>query len=316
MFILFMIELSGITKYYGQIPAVEDVSFSVEAGEIIGFLGPNGAGKTTTLRILTGFTWASRGSAKIAGYDINDDPIAVKQRVGYLPENVPLYREMVVRKFLSYVAEIKGLRGKKRLHEVSRVMEHCGLTPMATRTIGNLSKGYRQRVGLAQALIGNPPVLILDEPTVGLDPRQIIEIREMIKSLAEEHTVLVSTHILPEVAMVCERVVIINDGRIVAEDSMANLAGASGDKRVFDAELPGDETAIRITLAGVPGVRDVAVAAKGRYRITTDPDDRMGVLLTAALVRANHGVENLRERTRTLEDVFIEAIGADEGDAA
>jgi len=311
-----MIELSGITKYYGQIPAVEDVSFSVEAGEIIGFLGPNGAGKTTTLRILTGFTWASRGSAKIAGYDISDDPIAVKQRVGYLPENVPVYREMIVRKFLSYVAEIKGLRGKKRLHEVSRVMERCGLTDMATRTIGNLSKGYRQRVGLAQALIGNPPVLILDEPTVGLDPRQIIEIREMIKSLAEEHTVLVSTHILPEVAMVCERVVIINDGRIVAEDSMANLAGASGDKRVFDADILGDETAIRITLAEVPGVRDVAVESKRRYRITTDPDDRMGVLLTAALVRANHGVENLRERTRTLEDVFIEAIGADEGDAA
>ncbi|HQE82324.1 MAG TPA: ABC transporter ATP-binding protein [Candidatus Hydrogenedentes bacterium] len=311
----FMIELTGITKYYGQIPAVEDVSFSVGAGEIIGFLGPNGAGKTTTLRILTGFTWASRGSAKIAGHDINQHPIEVKRRVGYLPENVPLYREMVVRRFLAYVAEIKGLRGKKRSHEVSRVMERCGLAHMAGRTIGNLSKGYRQRVGLAQALIGNPPVLVLDEPTVGLDPRQIIEIREMIKSLANEHTVLLSTHILPEVAMVCERVVIINRGRIVAQDSMENLAGVSGDKRIFDADILGDETAVRITLAQVHGVRDVAAETKGRYRITTDPDDRMGVLLTAALVRANHGVENLRERTRTLEDVFIEAIGADEGDA-
>jgi ABC-2 type transport system ATP-binding protein len=311
-----MIELSGITKYYGQIAAVEDVSFSVDAGEIIGFLGPNGAGKTTTLRILTGFTPASRGSAKIAGFDIDAEPIAVKQRVGYLPESVPLYREMLVRRFLGYVAEIKGLSGKKRVHEVARVMERCGLTHMALRTIGNLSKGYRQRVGLAQALIGNPPVLILDEPTVGLDPRQIIEIREMIKSLAEEHTVLLSTHILPEVAMVCERVVIINQGHIIAEDRMDDLAGASGDMRIFDADILGDETAVRITLAEVPGVHDVAVEEKGRYRITTGPDERMGVLLTASLVRANHGVENLRERTRTLEDVFIEAIGADEGDAA
>ncbi len=311
-----MIELSGVTKYYGQIAAVGDVSFSVAPGEIIGFLGPNGAGKTTTLRILTGFTPASRGSAKISGFEINDHPIEVKRRVGYLPESVPLYREMVVRKFLGYVAEIKGLSGKKRAHEVARVIERCGLTPMAKRTIGNLSKGYRQRVGLAQALIGDPPVLILDEPTVGLDPRQIIEIREMIKGLAEEHTVLLSTHILPEVAMVCERVVIINRGHIVAEDSMANLAGASGDKRVFDADILGDETAVRITLAEVHGVRDVAVETKGCYRITTEPDERMGVLLTTALVRANHGVENLRERTRTLEDVFIEAIGADEGDAA
>ncbi len=311
-----MIELNGITKYYGQIAAVENVSFSVESGEIIGFLGPNGAGKTTTLRILTGFTPASRGWAKIAGFDIEADPIEVKRRVGYLPENVPLYREMVVSKFLAYVADIKGLRGKKRSHEVSRVMERCGLAHMSGRTIGNLSKGYRQRVGLAQALVGNPPVLILDEPTVGLDPRQIIDIREMIKALAEDHTVLLSTHILPEVAMVCERVIIINQGRIVAEDSMANLAGARGDKRIFDAEILGDETAVRIALAAVPGVRDVAVETKGRYRITTEPDERMGVLLTTALVRANHGVENLRERTRTLEDVFIEAIGADEGEAA
>ena len=311
-----MIVLTGVTKYYGAIAAVENVTFSVEAGEVIGFLGPNGAGKTTTLRILTGFTAASRGTAKIAGFDVNDHPIEVKRRVGYLPESVPLYREMVVRKFLGYVAEIKGLRGKKRQHEVGRVMERCGLSHMAGRTIGNLSKGYRQRVGLAQALLGNPPVLILDEPTVGLDPRQIVEIRDMIKGLTQEHTVLLSTHILPEVAMVCERVVIINQGHIVAEDSMANLAGVSGDKRIFDADILGDETAVRITLAGVPGVREVAVESSGCYRITTDPDERMGVLLTTALVRANHGVDNLRERTRTLEDVFIEAIGADEGDAA
>jgi ABC-2 type transport system ATP-binding protein len=307
-----MIELRNVTKYYGQIAAVEDVTFEIEAGEIIGFLGPNGAGKTTTLRILTGFTPASRGTAKIAGYAVEDHPIEVKRSVGYLPENVPLYREMLVRRFLSYVAEVKGVRGGKRKKEVARVMDRCGLSHMAGRTIGNLSKGYRQRVGLAQALIGNPPVLILDEPTVGLDPRQIIDIRHMIKELAEDHTVLLSTHILPEVAMVCERVIIINQGRIVAQDRMENLAGMRGDKRVFEAEIHGDETAVRITLAEVKGVQDVTAEAKGQYRIATAPDERIGVTLTAALVRAGHGVENLRERTRTLEDVFIEAIGADE----
>lgn len=220
-----MIEANGLTKRYGPILALKEVSFRVGRGEIVGFLGPNGAGKSTAMRILTGFAPATRGTASVAGYEVHESPIEVKKRVGYLPENVPLYEEMVVTGFLRYIAEVKGVPRKDRKAETERVMERCGLTEMRRRLVGNLSKGYRQRVGLAQAIIGSPPVLILDEPTVGLDPRQIVEIRGMIRELGREHTVLLSTHILPEVAMVCERVLIINEGRIVAEDEMERLTG-------------------------------------------------------------------------------------------
>lgn len=245
-----MIEAKGLTKYYGQVAAVEEVSFSVEQGEIIGFLGPNGAGKTTTMRILTGFSPATRGTAVVAGFDVARHPIEVKRRVGYMPESVPLYPEMVVGRFLDYVAEVKGVPRRERVSEVGRVMERCGLSDMGKRVIRNISKGYKQRVGLAQALVGNPEVLILDEPTAGLDPKQIVEIRQMIKSLGEDHTVLLSTHILPEVAMVCGRVLIIHQGRIVAQDSMANFtaggeaAGGEGSpstlEEAFLAAISGD----------------------------------------------------------------------------
>ena len=228
-----MIEVDRLSKYFGPIAAVRDVSFTVAKGEIIGFLGPNGAGKTTTMRVLTGYSPATEGRVRVAGFDVATHPLEVKRRVGYLPESVPLYTEMVVRSFLCYVGEIKGVPRKQLRAEADRVMERCGLAHMATRLIGHLSKGYRQRVGLAQALVGNPPVLILDEPTVGLDPRQIIEIRDMIQSLAPEHTVLLSTHILPEVQMVCERAVIINHGRIVGETRMADL-GAGDRQRTLE----------------------------------------------------------------------------------
>ncbi len=220
-----MIQVSGLEKQYGRIAALDGVSFGVAPGEIVGFLGPNGAGKSTAMRILTGFTPASRGTARVDGFEVHEHPLEVKRRIGYLPERVPLYEEMVVVSFLRYVAEIKGIPRAQRRQEVGRVLERCGLEAMGRRIIGNLSKGYRQRVGLAQALVGAPPVLILDEPTVGLDPKQIVDIRRMIKGLADEHTVLLSTHILPEVAMVCDNVIIINEGRIVAEDRMENLTG-------------------------------------------------------------------------------------------
>ena len=227
-----MIDVKGITKFYGSIAAVEDLSFRVEPGEIVGFLGPNGAGKSTTMRILTAFAPATRGEARIAGFEVHAEPLEVKRRIGYLPERVPLYDEMVVSSFLHYVAELKGVSKGARTREVGEALERCGLSHMANRLIGNLSKGYKQRVGLAQALIGSPPVLILDEPTVGLDPAQIVEIRQMIKGLREKHTVLISTHILPEVAMLCERAIIINHGRIVAEDKMDHQAADGGGKRL------------------------------------------------------------------------------------
>ena len=228
-----MIEVHGLSKNFGAVAALRDVSFEVDRGEIVGFLGPNGAGKSTAMRILTGFCPASKGTAKVAGFEVHEAPIEVKRRVGYLPERVPLYEEMVVESYLRYVAEIKGVTRAERKREAGRVMDRCGLEQMSKRLIGHLSKGYRQRVGLAQALIASPPVLILDEPTVGLDPRQIVEIRRMIKELQREHTVLLSTHILPEVAMVCERVIIVNQGRIAAADSMENLTG--GERSLEDA---------------------------------------------------------------------------------
>ncbi len=247
-----MIDVDGLTKYYGPIAAIDDVRFHVGKGEIMGFLGPNGAGKSTTMRVLTGFAPASRGTARVDGFEVHEDPIEVKRRVGYLPENVPLYEEMVVRAFLSYVAEVKGIGRSKRRAEVDRVMAHCGLTAMANRIIGHLSKGYRQRVGLAQALVGNPPVLVLDEPTVGLDPRQIIEIRHMIRDLGREHTVLLSTHILPEVSMVCDRVIIINQGRIAAEDTMENLTrGSRTLEEVFMEVIAGDQVPVDVDTAGL-----------------------------------------------------------------
>ena len=239
-----MIEVKGLTKHFGPIEAVHDVSFTVEQGEIVGFLGPNGAGKTTTMRILTGFIPATRGTAVLAGFDVHEKPLEVKRRVGYLPENVPLYPEMLVKSYLRYVAEIKGLSRSSAINEVDRVMERFGVASIADRTIRHISKGYRQRVGLAQALIGNPPVLILDEPTVGLDPKQIVSIRQTIKDLADDHTVLLSTHILPEVAMICGRVIILNEGRIVAQEEMGGLTGDRSLEEVFmeaisvDSEQP------------------------------------------------------------------------------
>lgn len=308
-----MIEAKGLSKYYGPIVAVEDVSFRIEQGEIVGFLGPNGAGKTTTMRVLTGFTPASRGIAKVAGYHVEDAPLEVKRRVGYLPESVPLYPEMLVTSYLKYVAEIKGVSRDERQREIGRVMERCGLEDMGKRVVGNLSKGYRQRVGLAQALIGDPPVLILDEPTEGLDPRQIIEIRRLIKGLAEGHTVLLSTHILPEISLICQRVLIINRGRLVAEDTMANLAGTADGTTVLEIDVLGSEETVRQALEILPEVTEVAREPSGTFlvRCTGDPDPREAV--ARALAGAACTVLALKQRARTLEEVFVEVVSRDEG---
>ncbi len=305
-----MIEARGLTKYYGSIAAIEDVSFHVEKGEVIGFLGPNGAGKTTVMRILTGFSPASFGTAKVAGFDIDTCPIEVKRRVGYMPETVPLYPEMVVWKFLAYVAEVKGLPRPRRRAEVERVIERCGVQPVARRLIRNLSKGFRQRVGLAQALIGSPPVLILDEPTVGLDPKQIVEIRQMIRDLAENHTVLLSTHILPEVTMICERVMIIHQGRIVAEDTMENLTG-KGQAVVMEVDATGPHEAVVKALEGVSEVKRVSQEASGRYRVEGAAGTELGPPVARALAEAGLQLRALHTRIRTLEDVFMDVIASD-----
>src|SRR5206468_5407754 len=227
-----VIEVQHLTKRYGRLTAVEDVSFRVERGEILGFLGPNGAGKTTTMRILTGYMPATEGKAIVAGFDVFDQPVEAKRRTGYLPETPPLYPDMTVHEYLSFVAKIKGVPPAERHERVQQVMVRTRVDDMASRLTSKLSKGYRQRVVLAQALIHNPDVLILDEPTYGLDPKQIIETRQIIKQLAGDHTIVLSTHILPEVSQTCERVIIINKGRVVAVDTPDNLT----------ARLQGSET--------------------------------------------------------------------------
>src|SRR5215831_13395393 len=218
-----MIEVERLTKHYGPVTAIRDVSFSVAPGTIVGFLGPNGAGKSTTMRILSCFMPASSGTARVAGHDVFRESLEVRRRIGYLPESVPLYPEMRVAPYLDFVAEVKGVSRSDRRRRVADVMDRCLVADVQNRLIGTLSKGYRQRVGLAQALVSDPEVLVLDEPTIGLDPKQIIEIRSLIKSLAGQHTVILSTHILPEVSMVCSGVVIINRGRIVASGSLDRL---------------------------------------------------------------------------------------------
>ncbi|MEO0815593.1 MAG: ABC transporter ATP-binding protein [Myxococcota bacterium] len=231
------IEIDGLTKRYRDFTAIEEVSFSVKKGEIVGFLGPNGAGKSTTMRILTGFMPASSGVAKVAGFDVSESPREVKRRVGYLPEVPPVYPDLTVTEYLRFVARLKGLRGADRESAVEKVCEQVGLGDVRKRLIRNLSKGYQQRTGLAQALLGAPEVLILDEPTVGLDPRQIGEVRELIRGLAGEHTVVLSTHILQEVTATCERVVIINRGRIVANDSQSALLKKHAGKKLEEVFL-------------------------------------------------------------------------------
>jgi ABC-2 type transport system ATP-binding protein len=232
-----VIEVQHLTKRYGRVTAVEDVSFRVERGEILGFLGPNGAGKTTTMRILTGVLPPTSGTAKVCGFDVFEHPLEVKKRIGYLPENPPVYTDMTVRAYLRFVAAIKGVPRKQRESEIDRVATKTSCTQFVQRVIGNLSKGQKQRVGLAQALLGDPEVLILDEPTVGLDPGQIIEVRQLIKSLAGKHTIVLSTHILPEVTATCQKALIISQGRVVAYDSLDGLQRAHAGAATADGQV-------------------------------------------------------------------------------
>lgn len=305
-----MIEVDHLTKYYGPIAAIRDLSFQVNKGEILGFLGPNGAGKTTTMRILSGFMPATSGRVLVAGYDVFSHALEVRRRVGYLPENVPLYREMTVRSYLRFVAEVKGLSGRQRLRQVGGVMAACGIRNMERRLIGTLSKGYRQRVGLAQALLNDPPVLILDEPTVGLDPRQIIEIRQIIKELRHEHTVILSTHILPEVSMTCDRVVIISDGRVTAVDTPDNLTEHAQHHRLIHLEIQGPEAEVTPHLRSLEGVVSVEATDGGAgeslgYTVATRKDHDMRADIARAVVQQGWRLLELRPLRLSLEEVFV-----------
>ncbi|WHZ13740.1 MAG: Gliding motility-associated ABC transporter ATP-binding protein GldA [Nitrospira sp.] len=301
-----MIDVRNITKRYGNLTAIDRVTFRVEKGEVLAFLGPNGAGKTTTMRILTCFMPATEGSAQVAGFDCADQPEAVKQRIGYLPETPPVYQELTVFEYLSFVGRLRGLSGAELKAGMDRVVERLSLGSVRQRLIANLSRGYRQRVGLAQALIHDPPVLILDEPTVGLDPKQIIEIRELIKSLAGSHSVILSTHILPEATAVCQRVVIINGGRIVAEDTPDQLSARlrRSEKISITLKAPPSDAFDRFReVAGVEHV--LATADPGTFLIECALGRDIREEVARFAVGQDWGLLEMKPVSMTLEDVFL-----------
>ncbi|MBI5446382.1 MAG: ATP-binding cassette domain-containing protein [Deltaproteobacteria bacterium] len=300
-----MIEAENLTKLYGEVRALEEVSFQVEKGEIVGLLGPNGAGKTTTMKILTCFMPPSSGTAAVAGHDIFEEPLAVKRSVGYLPEEPPLYSELTVEEYLLFAGRLKGLSRDDLKAARARAIDRCGLSGVAGRLIANLSKGYRQRVGLAQALLHNPPVLILDEPTVGLDPAQIIEIRSLIRDLAREHTVILSTHILPEVTATCERIIIINEGRIVAVDSYENLSRQVGTSRRIQLTVRRPAPELRNRLMALPGVLAVEPEGDGAYRVESGMDQDLREDVARVVVESGAGLLELAGVSVSLEEVFL-----------
>jgi len=306
-----LIEVEHLTKSYGKARAVDDISFRVERGEILGFLGPNGAGKTTTMRILTGYLPATGGTARIAGYDVSEQSLEVRRRIGYLPEVPPLYPEMSVHAYLEFVARIKGVPAADTGKRVEEALRLTNITDKRDELIKRLSRGYRQRVGLAQAIVHNPDVVILDEPTVGLDPKQIIEVRKLIKGLAGEHTIILSTHILPEVSMTCDRVVIINKGKIAAIDTPENLTTQlKGGERVR-LEVGGDPAALRSTLEAMEGVSRVEVEpveASGHLSVTVESEQGRDLrsAIAAHVVGQGFDLYELRAVSLSLEDIFLQ----------
>ena len=298
-----MIEVDRLTKRYGAFTAVDDISFQVGKGEIVGFLGPNGAGKTTTMRVLTCFLPATEGTARIAGYDIFDNPLEVKKRIGYLPELPPLYRDMRVRTYLEFIAKIKGVAPKESRQRIDEVVVQCGLVDRTEQLIGHLSKGYRQRVGLAQAILHNPEVIIMDEPTSGLDPNQIIEVRQLIRELAQERTVILSTHILPEVEMTCNRVIIIHEGKIVAVDTTENLTANMRDTTRFFVRISGDVDIAAKAIAAIEGVSDVTHVNNGLH-IHWPAEADLSAAVSARIVELGMGLVEMKQESMSLEEIF------------
>ena len=319
-----MIQVEGLSKRYARHVAVNNISFSVEKGDIVGFLGPNGAGKTTTMRILTCFMPPTEGKATVAGFDVFEQPQQVKKHIGYLPEAPPLYPEMVVFDYLAFVARLKNIPSNEIKGRVQQAMERCSAADVSDKLISKLSKGYRQRVGLAQAIIHNPDVLILDEPTSGLDPKQINETRELIKSLAGEHTIILSTHILPEVEAVCQKVIIINKGKLVATDSVEHLKNRAGVGGAIQVQIqnPGDADALTVQqrLEQVPGVSKVLERGTNGERFVFEVESLQGRNARAdvarAVVHAGWDLLELKSSSLTLEEVFLELTGSDAQTAA
>jgi len=316
-----MIKVEGLTKRYARTVAVENISFEVGKGKIIGFLGPNGAGKTTTMRVLTCYLPPTDGTASVAGFDVMKQPLEVKRRIGYLPEAPPLYPEMEVVEYLDFVARLKGIPRSEIKQRVDNVIQRCAIGDVRTKLLGKLSKGYRQRVGLAQAIIHNPDVLVLDEPTAGLDPKQIIETRQLIKSLAGDHTIILSTHILPEVEQTCQEVIIINRGKLVATDSVENLTRRLRGSEAVAVEVESrdsalDPAAVRRRLEQVPGVSRVIPKAEDGKRCSFEVESLQGRSVRAevarAIVEAGWNLTELRPVAFSLEEIFLQLTAKEE----
>ncbi len=315
-----MIKVKDLTKRYARTVAVNQISFEVAKGQIVGFLGPNGAGKTTTMRMLTCFLPPSAGTATVAGFDVLEQPLEVKKRIGYLPETPPIYPEMETLEYLRFVGKLKGLSGAELQKRVDYVSERCAIVDVKTKLLGKLSKGYRQRVGLAQAIIHNPDVLVLDEPTAGLDPKQINETRDLIKDLAGEHTIILSTHILPEVEQTCEQVVIINKGKLVATDSVRNLQARARGAESVVVEIAGrtgplDIAIVQHKLQQVAGVRQAVCKRQSDIEAVFEIESEKGRLvrgdLARAIVQAGWDLNELRPSAMSLEEVFLQLTGSE-----
>ena len=311
-----MIEVQNLTKRYGTVTAVNDVTFRAEAGEILGFLGPNGAGKTTTMRVITGYMPASEGKVLVAGHDVFEKPIEAKRRTGYLPETPPLYPDMTVREYLNFVARIKGVPRRDIKSRVDEAMKKTRVADMADRHCAKLSKGYRQRVGLAQAIMHNPEVLVLDEPTAGLDPKQIIETRQLIRDLGGSHTIVLSTHILPEVSQTCQRVVIISKGRVVAVDTPDNLTARLRGSETMYLQVAGPEHDVQSALSAIAGVTRAAATTGKDGLVTVEVDSERGRDvrrdLAATVVGRGWGLLEFRPMRMSLEDIFL-SLTTEEG---
>ena len=304
-----MIEVENLTKYYGDFPAISDVSFTVDKGEILGFLGPNGAGKTTTMKILTGYMPPTDGVARIAGYDVVSQSLDARRRMGYLPETVPLYTDMTVRGYLGFMGSIRGMSRDRIRQRIGDVVDICRLGEYTDTLIGKLSKGFRQRVGIAQAILHEPDILILDEPTIGIDPIQVVETRQLIKDLGREHTVIISTHILPEVSVICQRVVIIHEGEIVAVDSPENLAERLQASAQVVVDVRGPKEKVTAALKGIDGVQSVTMTplegSTASYTVTSLRDEDVREEVARQVVQQGWGLLRQESISMTLEQIFL-----------